>query len=85
MRTVELLERAIAAAQRLGYGVRHEYLAGTGGGCCEFGGRKWLFIDLTLSTEEQLEQVVDALRDDPRAMFADRTPELRRLLGRKAA
>jgi hypothetical protein len=85
MRTVELLERAIAAAERLGYGVRHEYLAGSGGGCCEFAGKKWLFIDLALSTEEQLEQVVQGLQSDPRAMFADSSPELRQMLGRRAA
>ncbi|MEQ8790209.1 MAG: hypothetical protein RIC55_28190 [Pirellulaceae bacterium] len=85
MRTVELLERAVAAAERLGYEIRHEYLAGSGGGCCEFGGRKWLFIDLALSTEEQLDQVVQALRSEPRAVFADPSPELRRLIGRRAA
>ena len=84
MRTVELLERALVVAESLGYGVRHEYLAGGGGGACEFGGRKWLFVDLALSTEEQLDQVIDALRGDPRAMFADPSPELRRRLGRAA-
>jgi hypothetical protein len=85
MRTVELLERAIGVAQQLGYSIRHEYLAGAGGGCCEFAGRKWLFIDLALSTEEQLEQVVQALQGDHRAMFADSCPELRQMLGRRAA
>jgi hypothetical protein len=85
MRTVELLERALAAAKSLGYGVRHEYLGGAGGGACEFGGRKWIFVDLALSTEEQLEQVIAALRGEPRALFADPSPELRRLLSRRAA
>jgi len=85
MPTVELLERAIGVARHLGYGIRHEYLAGSGGGCCEFAGKKWLFIDLALSTEEQLEQVVQALQGDRRAMFADSCPALRRMLGRRAA
>ena len=65
MHTVELLEQALAAAQRLGYGIRHEWLGGTGGGFCEFGGRKWIFVDLALSTVEQLDQVAAALRQDP--------------------
>jgi hypothetical protein len=65
MHTVELLEQAIDAAQRLGYGVRHEWLGGSGGGACEFGGRKWIFVDLALSAAEQLDQVVAALESDP--------------------
>jgi hypothetical protein len=85
VRTVELLEKALAVAQSLGYGVRHEYLGGAGGGVCEFGARKWIFVDLALSADEQLEQVIEALRSDPRAFFADPAPQLRRLLGRRAA
>jgi hypothetical protein len=84
MRTVELLERATAVAESLGYKIRHEYLAAGGGGACEFAGQKWIFLDLALSTEEQLDQMLDALRSDPRAMFADPSPELRRRLGRAA-
>lgn len=32
------------------------------GGACEIGGRPWIFLDLSLSIEEQLGQVEDALR-----------------------
>lgn len=64
MHTVELLEQAIAAAEKLGYSIRQEWLGGTGGGYCEFGGRKWVFIDLSLSNVEQLDQVAAALRQD---------------------
>ncbi len=65
MHTVDLLARTIEAAEELGYGVRREWLGGVGGGLCEFGGRKWIFIDLALNVVEQLEQVAAALRHDP--------------------
>ncbi len=65
MHTVELLEHATAAAERLGYRVRQEWLEGCGGGACEIAGQKWIFIDLALHATEQLEQVSDALREDP--------------------
>ncbi len=65
MHTVELLEQALDAAVRLGYTVRQEWLAGSGGGGCEFRGRKLLFIDLDLDPAEQLDQALDALRPEP--------------------
>ena len=65
MHTVELLEQVLTIAERLGYGVRHEWLGGQGCNACEFGGRKWLFVDLAVSAAEQLEQVVEALQNDP--------------------
>lgn len=65
MHTVELLEQSLAAAQRLGYSIRQEWLGGVGGGACEFGGKKWIFVDLSLNAVEQLAQVTEALQDDP--------------------
>ena len=62
MHTVELLEEAIGIAKQHGYQIRHEWLGGSGGGACEFGGSKWIFVDLALNTHEQLLQVTDALR-----------------------
>jgi len=67
MRTVEMLERLKELAENAGYTVRHEWLGGVGGGACEFAGRKWIFIDLSLSVVEQLDQVALALQDDPAA------------------
>ena len=64
MHTVQLLERAIDRLRQLGYGVRQEYLGGTGGGSCEVKGQKWLFLDLALSPDEQLEVVVNVLRQE---------------------
>jgi hypothetical protein len=65
MHTVELLKHAVGHAQQLGYTVRQEWLGGAGGGACEVQGRKFLFLDVTASPRDQLDQVVDALRSEP--------------------
>lgn len=80
MHTVELLEQALAVAQRLGYGVRHEWLGGSGGGYCEFGGGKWIFVDLALSAVEQLDQVAAVLKQDPSLSPVEVSRPLRILL-----
>ena len=86
MHTVELLEQALCVAEQLGYKTRQEWLGGTGGGACEFAGTKWIFVDLALTAIEQLEQVTEALRNDPAIYVADLSPPMRRLLGiRKSA
>jgi hypothetical protein len=64
MHTVEMLERLKELAESAGYTVRHEWLGGVGGGACQFAGRKWIFIDLSLSVVEQLDQVAAALKED---------------------
>jgi hypothetical protein len=61
MHTVDRLDAAVSAARALGYQVRMEWLGGSGGGGCEIHGRKWLFIDLALPPEEQLQQVQELL------------------------
>lgn len=63
--SVELLEMALETARRHGYRVRHEWLGGVGGVSCEFNGQKWIFVDLAIGIEEQLEQIETALIDDP--------------------
>jgi hypothetical protein len=65
MHTVGILEDALSLARRLNYQIRLEWLGGRGGGCCEFGGKKWLFVDLAQTSAEQLELVLDTLRADP--------------------
>jgi hypothetical protein len=62
MHTIEKLERAIGEAVQRGYEVRMEPLGGGSGGLCEFGKRRWIFVDVTASVAEQLEQVLSALR-----------------------
>lgn len=78
--TVELLEQALDVAERLGYTVRQEWLAGIGGGGCELKGHKLFFLDLDLGPAEQLEQVVAALRHEPDAIQFAMPGELQELL-----
>jgi hypothetical protein len=85
MHTVDLLEEAIELARRLGYKTRQEWLAGCGGRC-EIAGQKWVFIDLSLSPAEQLDQVVEALHAEPSLAENAVSEPLARLLGvRRAA
>ncbi len=85
MHTVELLEEACGVATQLGYGLRQEWLGGSGGGACEFARQKWIFIDLALNAMEQLDQVTDALRSDPGIHLVELSPPLRQLLGLRRA
>jgi hypothetical protein len=75
MHTVEQLEAVIAEAVQRGYEVRMEPLGGASGGLCEFGKRKWIFVDITASVAEQLEQVLSALRTDRRRLAATAEPD----------
>ena len=86
MHTVELMEQAVEVARQLGYGVRQEWLGGCGGGACEIGGRKWIFLDLSLTTSEQLEQLTLALQSDPGIYGVGLPSELAQLMSlRKSA
>lgn len=49
------LEQLIQEARQRGFEVRYEDLGGRGGGVCEFAGKRWLFIDLAVSTEDSWE------------------------------
>ncbi len=80
MHTVEMLEQALATAERMGYKIRQEWLGGVGGGACEFAGQKWIFVDLALNAIEQLEQVRKALRDDPSIYVIDLPRPMQKLL-----
>jgi hypothetical protein len=63
MHSVELLEEAIRVARETGYVVREEWLDGAGGGDCEIKGRKYLFLDLSLSVQDRLQCVLRVLRE----------------------
>ena len=76
MHTVELLEQSQSVAKRLGYSIRHEWLDGDGGGICEFGGKKWIFVDLAQSAEEQLDVIVEAILAEPGHRQLEMTEEL---------
>ncbi len=85
MHTVELLEHALALAERSGIVVRQDWFGGSGAGACEVRGQRWLLVDLALSPAEQLEQVVEALASlDLSPVSA--SPQLQKMLNlRKAA
>ena len=80
MHTVELLEEALALATQSGVTVRQDWFGGSAAGACEFKGRQWVFLDLALNPREQLEQVLDGLRQLPTAPALPGSPQLRALL-----
>jgi hypothetical protein len=64
MHTIELLALAVQVARQAGYQIRHDWFGGTGGGGCEFGGQKWIFLDLALNPRERLDQIAEVLEAD---------------------
>jgi len=86
MHTVELLEEAIALAEKAGYQVRQEWLGGSGGGDCEIKGQRWIFLDLAVGPLDHLELVLQVLQREPNAVSMPMPHELRNLLAlRKSA
>ena len=75
MHAVELLEQAIGFARKSGFRIRQEWLGGTGGGVCEFGGDRWLFIDLSLDPQERLERVLSELEGATTGQLPDRSED----------
>jgi len=65
MHTAQLLSQALDLSRRIGYHIREEALEGAGGGHCLIRGQKWLLLDLTQTRQEQLNDVLDALRSEP--------------------
>lgn len=65
MSTIEQVDRLIEIAEQLGYRIRYEYFGGTGGGVCEYSNHKWIFLDLGLTSIEQLELLEKTLNQDP--------------------
>jgi hypothetical protein len=82
MHLVDVLEEALQLAQSSGFEVRQEWLNEKGGGACRIGERCVLFVDLSLTAQEQLEQVVAALAGRGDLKFPpSSSSELRRLFG----
>ena len=63
MRTADRLNQLLFEARSNNLVVRFEYLNGQGGGVCAFGGKRWLFVDLAQSVEDQLESVQAAMSE----------------------
>ncbi|MEZ6088536.1 MAG: hypothetical protein R3C05_11025 [Pirellulaceae bacterium] len=72
---LQRLQQAITEAKRLGFLVRSEWLGGAAEGWCEIGGRRVLFVDLSLSVHEQLDQVESAIRAIETPHRKDQTTE----------
>lgn len=81
MHSVDLLEEALRVAMNSGFEVRQEWLHEKGGGACRIGKKQVLFVDLSLTAEEQLAQVVQALRSaDHLHLDATNSADFKRLL-----
>lgn len=85
MHTLDLMEMAIETAEGLGYEVRREWLGGAAGGRCEFGGKRWIFLDSSLNQLEQLDQLRDALASAPEATMYPMSQMMSQFLGQRPA
>jgi hypothetical protein len=81
VQAAELLAEALKLVREFDYQIREEFLDGAGGGHCSFAGRKWLLLDVTQPTGEQLSDVLDALRCEPGLRQRTMSPLLTDLLG----
>lgn len=61
MGTLERVESLLELARDNGYRVRYDHFDGAGGGVCAFAGQKWVFMDVSLSAAEQLQQLKETL------------------------
>jgi hypothetical protein len=77
--TSELIEHLCVLADKLGFAVRMERLSG-GGGVCLLAGKKYLFVDIGLSPDEQIERMAAALAAEPGVAEAELHPEVRTVL-----
>lgn len=81
MHSVDILEEALQLASDSGFAVRQEWLGEKGGGACRIGNHWHLFVDLSLTADEQLRQVIEALqRSDHLNLKSSHSPALKRLL-----
>ena len=85
MSTIEQIDQLIEIAHQLGYRVRYDYFGGTGGGVCEFSGSKFLYMDLALTSTEQLEVLQKALSNEPLLSTVNADETLKQDLSRRAA
>ena len=79
MHTVELLEEALTVAEQLGFAIRHEWMGGSGG-ACEIAGKPWLFVDLSLTTDERFDQVIESIKSHPGVHALQLSPAMSHLL-----
>ena len=57
----QMLKLARQTATGLGFHIRQDLLNGQQGGVCEFGGKRWIILDLGQNSLEQLHAIGSAL------------------------
>lgn len=86
MHSVDLLDEALELARSAGFEVRDQWLGESAGGACRLGGKWILFVNLSLTAEEQLQGLISTLR---RSVLPLNTvhcsPQLRRILRAESA
>lgn len=70
---LEQVESWLETARQLGYRVRYDHFGGAGGGVCEFGGQKWIFMDVSLASCEQLSLLEESIPKDPLYGISEQT------------
>lgn len=78
--TIELLEEAVRLAELNGIKLRRSWMGGISGGGCQIQGESWIFVDLSLSSREQLAQVISGLRGVASLSAATISSQLRELI-----
>ncbi len=84
MNSLTLLEESFRIARRLGYLIRQEWI-GSGGGLCQWRGRRWIFVDLSQTVPEQLALVTEILSRDSRLQEVAMSQALRAYLNSRRA
>lgn len=80
MHSLDLLQIALDTAKRHGFSIRREWLGGVAGGKCRIGNKKILFVDISLSVLEQLQQVTSSLATETNLSLSDLDPALARVI-----
>lgn len=62
MHSVDLLDEALDLARSAGFEVRDQWLGESKGGVCRVGSKWILFVNLSLTAEDQLHGLIVALR-----------------------
>ena len=58
----QMLSLAKETARDLGFHIRQDLLHDQHGGMCEFGGKRWIILDVSQNSIEQLHAIGNALR-----------------------
>ncbi len=62
MEIQQMLTLAKQTAGDLGFSIRQDLLDGQSGGMCEFGGKRWIILDVGQNSLEQLHAIGNALK-----------------------